>query len=877
MLDYYAVQLALRAGVNSVSTDLNSSITHAEDAKNSAQKRVNELVNGTRNSSHTTTQLAEQAAMVAAAMEVVYLAYTSISAQLVKVKDQRLAYVKERESGTATFIIPANKEARDLSREEKTIKSFVEITTKKSAFSTYSGLHTATLQDDQNNFFYSILPFYRMSESLGQPQKSHTLLDKQRRDISLFLKATVLEFLSHIDYTFQQEWKITSFAQSVTQGNNYINDLRATRFITMSLANMLWNIQHPVDPETGFPLSLEDSIKLCNDVWLYLDKLLESFEGKTPPYLNLITRDRTRLISFIRKIYTYTNALKRAYEDAHMHEINIDEVTNSAHQALEIMDKSILNLIYKRRHPLTNQADDSAAESLVCLLNYLHDLFILNPNLIAFFTKSPKIDARTLVNDIPTTIMDALIIFCHMPKPVRVEFIATLQKGKLDSVLEFAVTLADFERLFIRPIEKINKKKLNSSMYNPKYPERTSLTAPLLIPFITLVIDNYDVEIDTFFIKQHIERLKQDNPGNLTLTGKEQIERINQLASKKTAEDYYHGTLAPFLDVSPKTTQALDELIRQQNRMTQVTKLLDSINELIQNYRNFLQEKAFQKFLLRCVHKIKEEYVSMGLQIDRLENDLSEDEQMPRDLKQILSQMTKDVTTRLDAFTSAATTFKRIVRAPDFPAQQKQLLNDKIKLINQQFVALFGEHSGFDTSHTETLNFITADSSTETSSADSAPISAADFSVRTMVATNKIIALSRLAHDCFNGLSPLSKYGYKGLLLGNLISQIDSKTHYTEAQFNRAIKELVSITASYRETYFFQASYANTRSAKILIQAIKDPALNAIMPIGDIIFDTTDINYTEQSETQIVQALEQLRAREHWQASAGHITALASF
>ena len=107
--------------------------------------------------------------------------------------------------------------------------------------------------------------------------------------------------------------------------------------------------------------------------------------------------------------------------------------------------------------------------------------------------------------------------------------------------------------------------------------------------------------------------------------------------------------------------------------------------------------------------------------------------------------------------------------------------------------------------------------------------------------------------------------------LRNLIAKIDSQPDFSEMQFNRAVKELVCITASYRETYFYQAAYGQTRSAKILIKAIQDPALEGIVPLGAIIFNTTDIDYTTQSDAEIIRALENLRTGQRWQQSASRL------
>lgn len=862
MLGANAAQWAIRAGANGIGTGLTSGIEHADQIKTSAEKRVGDLVKGSTNASKMEGQLATEVALVAVAMEGIQLAYSGVSAQLREVGNQRLAFMKERETGTATFVIPVNKEPRDLYKEEAFIKHFVAMTTKKSSFSSYSGLHSAIFSDGQCSF-YSVLPFYRMGEGLGHPIENRRPIDKQRRAISLFLKSTVPDFLAHIDRSFQAEWRVKSFFSSTFKGMNYMNDLRAARFVVMSLANLLWNLQHPVDPETGFPLCFTDCITLCREVSQYLDTLLDSAERDTPPYLKHLSHDRDRLISFVRKIDTYVSALRVAYMEEQLHEVNIDEVTNSAHQALEIMDKSILNLIYKRRNPITNEPDDSAADSLVCLFGYLRDLFMRNPNLTGCFSGLKKLSPNTThVNALETTVMDAVIIFCHMSKPERLLLISDLKKSCLSSVLEFAETLHQLHLDFIVPVDRISKRDLRGMPYNKQgYLERATLTARRLLPFIALVLDDYGVEVDTPSILARIKASQTHGAASQIISGKQQIENINQAAALELDGGYYQWTLSPFLDVCAQTADALNGLVKQLHRLTQVTKLLDAMSELIKDYRTFLQLRQFQTFLLNCLHRAKEEYAALEVRIDRMDAGLAEDERMPRRLKQILCQMTTEMDRRLAEFAQAAAQFRRVVGAANFPDQEKQLLVVKINLINQQFLDLFGEASGLNA----LPPLVAEDPHASIPAPAPATLAAAD------VAACKVVALSQLAHRCFDGLSYFSQVGYKGVLLRNLIAKIDSQPDFSEIQFNRTVKELVCITASYRETYFFQAAYGQTRSAKILIKAIQDSTLQGIVPLGAIIFNTTGIDYTTQSDAEIICALESLRTNQHWQESASRL------
>ena len=71
--------------------------------------------------------------------------------------------------------------------------------------------------------------------------------------------------------------------------------------------------------------------------------------------------------------------------------------------------------------------------------------------------------------------------------------------------------------------------------------------------------------------------------------------------------------------------------------------------------------------------------------------------------------------------------------------------------------------------------------------------------------------------------------------------------------------ELTRITASYRETWLFQAAYGQTRSAKALIAAIKDPTLNSVLPLASIIFAEPTTNFMKVSDEQILKRLKNLQ------------------
>ena len=843
---------ALRAAANKSAREITTEGGQADALKDLALQHVQGLGESLPNSNST------QAEAIGIAVAGVAVAYTAISMQLGRLKNQRLDFDKEREAGIATFMIPNNVEEVDLSCEEKVIKGFLDLTMKiSSPFSKYLGIHSAELSTDSTGTFYSILPFYKMSEALGQPLASTKPLDRKRTAINSFFKSALPTFIAAIDTHFQTSWKFISFCQSAYEKKNYLNNLRAPRFIMMSLSNLLWNLQHPVDSETGFPLSLTRCIELCRAVELCLNQLLNP---AAPPYLQNISNHENQLLSFMRRLEIYTKTLRAAYVEEQLHELNIEEITNSAHQTLRIMDTSVFKLIYKRHNLITNkhEPDEKAAETLADMITYLNELLSENSKIMDILGPVPAwIPSSTGINTPPATVIDVIIIFCHLSRHDRNRLLTRLDMSNKATEIEFAKTLREFGRKFVKPIKTVCRDELNVSPYSPqrKHQEAHILTARRLVPFITLVIEDYRIEVDTAETFKRA-KISQETPGAMILySGKQQAQAINLSAQK--GGGYYIWALSPFAE----GVTELDKLPKYQYRMTQVTKLMDSVSELVLNYRSFLLQKSFQGFLLKCLSKVKAEYTDLDQRISEADNHLAHNnEDMSRSLQAILRPMTNDLNNSLDAFALATNNFERVVSAPDFTDQQRQLLSTKLGAISEQFSLLFSDDSGL--AEFLDLPAMTSSQSSIQNNVDPAPIvvTAAE------VLNEKMAVLKKLVGNCYEALSFQSRVGRKGQLLKELLTLMKNGRNLTEEHIKHVVMELTRVTASYRETWFFQAAYGQTSSAKVLIAAIKDPTLNAVLPLAAIIFGQSDINIKQVSDASVLRRLNNLRDSNHrWQ------------
>ena len=112
-------------------------------------------------------------------------------------------------------------------------------------------------------------------------------------------------------------------------------------------------------------------------------------------------------------------------------------------------------------------------------------------------------------------------------------------------------------------------------------------------------------------------------------------------------------------------------------------------------------------------------------------------------------------------------------------------------------------------------------------------------------------------------------------LTSGLLDQIDSKHGLTKDNVKHIVNELARITLSYRPTYFFQAAYAETASSKALFAAIKNPKLNELIPIAELLLGE-NVDPSKESNDEIVQRLRGLQVSNKWEKSSLEINTLGA-
>ncbi|KTC65401.1 Uncharacterised protein (plasmid) [Legionella adelaidensis] len=839
-------EVALRAGA----------LKGASELTTVAEAMVTSLVPGGATATSFLSEIAKQKEIIGLAVVAVVGAAMAIRHAISELNDARLDYDKViRKCKIGAMEIPTDCEEGRLETEQLVVHQFVEMTKDtEHHLAPYFGIQEDTLTDKHHSRLYSVLPFSTMSKHLGQVIASSRPLDVARREIRLFLDGRLPKILGDLDRVFEKQWKPVEVVKHTFKGTNYLNDLKAPRFIMITLANLLWHLQHPVDPETGYPLSVSDSLALCREAAQFVNNLLNRDRR---PFIHKIANEQNHLDEYVQMVEAHIRALHEAYEKELTQELNIQDVANRAHEVIRRMDTSVFEIVFTREEtPGEKIPDDKAAGNIAELVSALNIILNGNPAILDYFLPFKDIPHRTAgVNHKLNTVIDLLIIFCHLPEDERRRLLDLLLKqGGTFSL--FSKQLKSFYHEFVEPIQAVCKRDLgHGKIFGHASEEQVMvLTARRLIPLITLVIEDYGVSVDTERSTEVAEKSKATEVP--IFSGIEQVEFINRNWVRDRG--YYNLMLSAFITMNADSEALIDEFPKKQYRLTQVTKLLDSITELTFNYRNFLQHKGFQAFLKDAIRRVSVEFTQVGEKIKEIDRQiLIRDNSSSRTMTDIIGSLLEDLFKSLRAFAAASSHLRDVVDAPDFTEQQQHILQKKLRSISEQYTRLFGirlDTSAFTTDKTEAV-----------------------FQENTCrphsVRPSTVAALKSLIYRCSDALSFQSRYGHKGKLLRDLSLLVDhTANRLTDDQIRKVILELVRITASYTTLGFFHANYCETRSAKALINGLKDSDLNAELPLMDIIFGAdTQIDYQLVADKVLFEKLVNMGREKHWEESAKDI------
>jgi hypothetical protein len=848
-------ELALRAAVSQFTA---GATTGEADAANTAdtiaglaKDKAKGLVLAGSDCDSQTQQLNLQGAAIDLAVKGLIIAAIAVNRQVETMKEQRLSFDKERLAGISTFTIPTNVEYTKLSKEEKIISSYIEKVNKYN-FAKYLGINTQLLSEDVHLEYHSLLPFYKMSEGIRQPVASTKKIDQQKVLINLFFKSALPENISDLDSDFTNDWRIEAFFESAWEKENYLNNLRAPRFVMMSLANLLWHLQDPVD-EDGSRLSISKRIKLCKEIKLFLMDLLNEH---AEPFIHEISDSKIKLTSYVRRIELHVKGLMDAFIDEKLNSVNLDDITDNTHHSLQTMDKSVFQMIYQKKIPGKKGMfpDPHAAQNLATTIGYMDQLFDLYPDLINCFSGVMSSQPGSFLNTPPITIIDALIIFLHSTRSEKDDILERLAKLDNESGLLLIEAFNELDDKFIRPIKDICKAELKTGMRDPDRKKVAKITAQRLLPLFTLVLEDYPIDVTTELSRESAH--EEDLYRAKILGGEEQVQLINRAA--ESGDGYYQWDIASLLKYRGHFATHLNDVPRKQFKLTKVSELLDTVKSITTHYKSFLAYPSFQTFLLKCIEDVRGVYKELEDFVTELDDHINKDQNLSRELKSILIPMTEKLDDCIKEFYESSKLLSEHVISPNFPREQKKILQEKIRHLCKQYEELFQKEAGLD-DIVEAQDRIPDEAAPIGNGARMAPPDA--------VSSQTIACLTRLINDCQKNMSPYMKLGHKGMMLNSLLNALEHKPNCRVKDVEKITQEIMQIAMAYRPSFMFQAAYGETRSAKLLCAEIYKYKNSPEFPLAKFIFGQ-DHHVDLNSEENILIAMKTHGQMHSWQKEA---------
>lgn len=702
-------ELALRAGINTVLQKSNR--TNSTDFAGESDAMVSNAESHMQMFLQTSSSAASASKLLGEHMDVikltvlgVVLAYKAISGQMATLNEQRKNFEEELLLKMATFMIPGNLEAKDLSGEQQAVAGLFEKLEKYPLLFAYSGVKIIPQEENPRTKRYCALPLYSMRQ-LEHPIASPRALDQARTAIHTLFSSKAMRCIQNIADDFRTDNKGVAFIKSTYEQNNYLNDRRAPRLILTVLFNILWNIQHPVDCETGYSLTLNDGIRLCAQFKNLLNVYLAD---KTPTGPHAVNTNENGLHQMLLHIELRATKLHIGFIDEKLRQFNLKDLTNNAHRTLRELDTSLLQLIFNKKDPVTGiyRADALAAPDIADTLGALNELLNKNPSLLSFFNEenekiSGQLLPQTYLNPHVRTIIDVLIVFCHLDSDARNALLDRLSNapGASEDLRFLARELYRFNKHYIAPLEASHLRWIKNTLAHIPEVSLSKLTASRVIPLFTLVAADYRIDVDPRKNVGPISESRDTNSLGFYYSGKEQVQLINdsaQIQSLKIpdierGEYAYHWAVSPYLTLTHQAALAVDSLPGRQYEMTQITELLDGISELTQNYRSFLQFKTFQLFLLDCLHRVRNKYSEFSKDALGVDLYLSADGLLDRTLRDILQALISKLSDNLLTFEQTIQDITHIVGSPDFIELRKQELLKQIYQIERKYTELFDE------------------------------------------------------------------------------------------------------------------------------------------------------------------------------------------
>jgi hypothetical protein len=609
-----------------------------------------------------------QSAAISIATKGIELAYQAISDELTEARFKRKRFVEECETHLATFTISSAKEISEYSVEEHAIKRFYEMVRSKCPdIIEYFGMHVHQSEESPQEVYYAVLPFYRMSLALQQNTVIASKIDAHRQAIFLFLKTGLP--LPYYYNKYKNYHRLWLQLQGIFNSKNYLNHLKAPRFIVSALANLLWNLQHPVNPQTGIPLSLIECVSICHQASMFMNELLNPSQFEFLPYLDSHSKHLSQNLS---RTELLIKSLQSAFEYDRLHEINLSDISKHMHSALRIMSNKLLELIYQ---------DEYASEKLVGQIMLMGELLMQNHDLYTYFHPLQEEFNPRACNEKARTLIDVITLFAHQTPSARNRVCQELINTGAEAHIQFAYQLREFHESFLDKFEGIVIMNLKIPQLEMK--EIFKKTARHFIPLIILVMESFTVFRDTRPKKVFEHNTSPDvdeSIYDLQNTAHDRKQRKSILEDAASAESirYYNWSLSKFLKVKSAFHDSLDHLLAYQNDIRLQTQSLDEVAFKVSENRALLLKFKFKDALIEQLESHHQFFTSLNTQFNDVESKMHADLKLHRDQKRVLQPMLDELEATIQAIQKSISMVKTIISSKNFEEKEIERVAERL-------------------------------------------------------------------------------------------------------------------------------------------------------------------------------------------------------
>jgi|GEM_PF-4068641 len=614
----------------------------------------------------------------------------------------------------------------------------------------------------EKNGKHHFIPYHKSTERIPDESPDINAVAAEKSSINRFLRGQVQE-------------SIAALKQQADSSHDY-NYLRLSIGIRESLSVLLWSLEEMYDMN-GKRLSLEACVNRCKQAEDFLIRILDP---KSAPYLESVVKEDDGTRWFIMNVRNYIKRLRTAYTNHQLTQIRFTDLIDGGYRSVKTFMGGLFQLMY--------EGSETSEMVMATDIEVLNMLLAQSDEIFGVFEEH----GRGLTETIPSlnrplaTVIDVLTVFCHINDAQRKACIEAL------GATQAADLLTNFNQRFILPLE--SQTQPHSLTLFPRQAELSRQAHDVgnqLLPFITLLIASLQLNIDT----------QRQLPNQQFLSSKAQVQRINKEAYESGHSRYGGVELEAY-------------------RLLQLNILTKQVSEKLSGYDDYSNNESFKRLAVQCLNRLKEEYIELDTNIDKLESNLSNLHMLSvfrpilGILNDSLGQFEAHVS-RLLSLMSHANTGKEEREPPELSQTPPE-----VKLSNHELNNL------------ERL---------------------------------RIYTLKKLCEDCHDAMSYWSRSGHKGELLRRILHDVGREPYMDEARTQAYLKDIIRVVASYRQAWFFQAEYGETRSAQALILAMKSPQFNLVLPIKKALFGDTDVRLEALTDAELVEQLQDIRGKHTWE------------